>query len=653
MTDNATRVESTLSRVLVLGVVLLLAVAPLTAGFAGVSTAASATEETTKLDIVFVFDRSESTNDDRYSMANEIDALAERLNAAGVDARFALVTYSDTVSVQQPLTSDFAEFERAMHYQERGNEEQASDAIPTATAMDFRENATRVVVLFTDEDDDSSAASRTNARAALDDVTFISVSPAAPYESSCAVHSPPCDNETANELRTMASQVGGSWIDVNLDASMIVDRIGDVLDPRSTTTNTKQADRSSPSANFVTTELSTNVSMAEVGDPIAFTKTVENTGSATGTYEAYLSQNGEILAERSVDVPARSTRTITFVRTFDQPGSYTLQITHESVGPVEVTDAHDAAVTTATSADGTVIRASVTDARANATVTIPVDSSTPPHAAIGAIRNLSISVGDVNVTPPHDVAFDVELAANDAAPNGTRTLPGHVTNGTYLTVTSTLEDDLTGVQFEYGTRSNDTVLLGYDANASQWELLTRTATMTANGTTTWQTDSNTYRTYALGTGNAQFEVTDVSLHARQLTLGETAGITVTVANTGSAAGTHTVTVTMDGAPYAEQVTVPATASREVVLRFTPENAGTYPIQVDGGPTQTLDVQPVTTTTTATATTTTEPTTTATRTSTSAPPTTTDGSSQLLAPGFALVTMALAGILLGLLAYRRR
>ncbi|MGM0370914.1 MAG: VWA domain-containing protein [Halobacteriota archaeon] len=614
------------------------------AGMVGAAAAnADSTNETTEsaaaVDIVIVFDRSESTNEDRYHMAQEVDRLASRFDDAGIDARYGLVTYNEANRIEQPLTGDFASFEKAMHFAESGHEERASDAILTATDMDFRDDAERVIVVVTDEDDDSTNATRSTALSSLSGVDFVAVSPATPSESSCVVHSPPCDNRSDNELRTMATQVDGDWIDESQSAGVIVSEIATIAESTVDTEEDSSSDTprksSSHSPAYSTVNHSANRTTAEVGDLIRFNKTIENVGSADGSYDAYLSHDGTILAEQTVSIPEDESRTISFVHQFEEAGEYEVLISHEPIATVTVTEPNNVSVDVRAAANESRVNGTITDAWTNDTVSIPMNDSGLVPAEVAVIKNVTVAVGDVNVTPAHDVAFDFEVLANETPPNGTEPVSEHVAQVRYLTVNSTLGAGLDGVEFEYVASANETTLYGYDAANATWTPLNQTA---VNATeSVWHTNRSNASVYAVGVRQPSISVTDATLEANAIETGESTTALVTLSNEGVAAGTFNTTLRVnDRALSVERTTVPAGENRTVTFQVAPEQPGEYAVDVVDGPSMTLQVDaPQTETPTAT------------------PTTTVPDASLTSVPGFGVGVALLAFIGAALLAGRRR
>ncbi|WP_159077126.1 vWA domain-containing protein [Halococcoides cellulosivorans] len=337
----------------------------------------------TQIDVVFVFDRSESTNENRYHMAQEIGRLDDTLDAHGVDDRYGLVTYNATARVEQNMTASFGAIERAMHYPVGGNRENASDAILTATDLDLRANATTLVVVMTDEDDDSSNATRAAAIDALGDAHLVAISPAGPATSSCAVHSPPCDDRTDNELREVANRTDGEWIDVNEPATRIVDRLGETLDAAFA----DAAERSIDRPEFEVTDTRANRTTVQIGSAVGVTVTVANTGSAAGEYTAYLSHSGRLVDEQRVEIPADGEQTLTLAHAFDQSGTYELFVTHEPAVTVTVLPGASETPPTTTAADGA---AGTTDAPAARASFVPGVALVAALIAIVALAAVTV-----------------------------------------------------------------------------------------------------------------------------------------------------------------------------------------------------------------------------------------------------------------------
>jgi PGF-CTERM protein len=616
---------------------------------AGAAPGGVAADDGPAVDVVFVFDNSISTNEDRYHMAREIGDLHQRMESAGIDARYGLVTYNDTPRVEQPLTGEFAAFDRAMHFQSSGSVERASDAILTATEMDFRTDAETVVVLVTDEDDDSSADSRTAAVDALSGHDFVAVSPATPYESSCAVHSPPCDNETANELRTVAQDVGGDWISQGNDAATIVDEIGTIIESQvDTSSNSGSSGGVSVSRpDLEVVSRTANNTTVALGEPVAFNVTVENDGSADGDYEAVFSHEGEILAEEAMEVPADESRTLTVSHTFMEAGNYTIMENHERVAQIEVTPPPATAVETAET-NGSVMTAEILHARSKTPVSVPLNGSWQPPAD-------GISLENLTLTPTQYGDFVVELDRHEQRPNGTATLPEHVRPVTYLVVDTTLADDqIESLALEVNSTRKGATLYHYEPGSEDWVVFPDNPGEVAVDAN--QTNGTMPPTFAIGIREPAFSVTDVGFDATEVTVGDQVMATVTVRNDGRAEGEYNAALRFGGEAVANSsVSVPANATRQVSVTYRPQSHGTHTASV-GNATQEIVVEQA-----ATPTPTPTPTASPTPTPTEEPatptepdatdtPTATPGAD---GPGFTGVVAIMVLVGLALLAVRRR
>jgi hypothetical protein len=72
------------------------------------------------------------------------------------------------------------------------------------------------------------------------------------------------------------------------------------------------------------------------GGAVDVTATVENVGSADGTFTAELHVGGTVVETRDVVVPAGEERTVTFTRQFARPGTYRVGISGDEAGDVVV-----------------------------------------------------------------------------------------------------------------------------------------------------------------------------------------------------------------------------------------------------------------------------------------------------------------------------
>jgi len=324
-------------RVCALALAGLLALALTGGAFQAVAAGPTAQDEA-EVDIVFVLDNSDSTNENRYHMAQEIERIETAFQGTAVDIRYALLTFNGSVRLEQPFTDDVAELERAMHYRHSDSVERASDALVNATRLDWRPDAETVVVLMTDEDDDSSPRRRAAAVDALEKHQLVAISPEDEQASSCDNHSPPCDTGTQNELRTVADDVDGTWIAIENDTEVIVSELIEAVEqtvPESAIA-AESPERPEPAPDMQVTDRRANRTTVAVGEPVGVEISVENGGEAAGEYVSILSTGGGILDNSSVFVAAAGERTVRLSHAFEEPGNYTIRENHVAVAEIEV-----------------------------------------------------------------------------------------------------------------------------------------------------------------------------------------------------------------------------------------------------------------------------------------------------------------------------
>jgi PGF-CTERM protein len=81
---------------------------------------------------------------------------------------------------------------------------------------------------------------------------------------------------------------------------------------------------------FEVTDVSLDESRVAAGDEVTVTATVRNTGDVEDTYTATLELFGGVSGAKQVTVPPGETRTVTFVREVESPGTYTVRVGNES-----------------------------------------------------------------------------------------------------------------------------------------------------------------------------------------------------------------------------------------------------------------------------------------------------------------------------------
>lgn len=197
-------------------------------------------------DIVFVFDDTGSMSEEIDTMKEKVIGLTDEIESAGIDARFGLVTFKDTVEIDTRFTDSSSLKRRVDGLQAEGGDDAPEtnfDAIKSALGLTFRSDALKVIVDITDSvshyrGDGSGFADYTLDEIATDlrerGINFIAVVPDFSGEFS--------ESRLENEsLRFLADQVNGQWMDIQAaDFGEILDQI--VRDVRATYKCTYETD---------------------------------------------------------------------------------------------------------------------------------------------------------------------------------------------------------------------------------------------------------------------------------------------------------------------------------------------------------------------------------------------------------------------------
>jgi hypothetical protein len=543
------------------------------------------------VDVVFVFDRSKSMNTERYQLASEMETFQRSLVDRGVDARFGLVSYTDDATVRQEFTRNFQEVEDALQFQTRGDVEKASDAVLTASEMDFREDAQRVVVFITDEDDDSSAESRQRALERLGDVTFVSLSPAAASTSGCDKHSPPCDNSTRNELRSYATKVGGTWVPIGTDAeesmqrvaAAVVDLDGDDGDDGGLSR------RVDAGPDLGVTDRSVNDTSVEVGVPVAINATVANDGLTDGSTELSVTTGGREIATKRVAVDYRSERSATLVHRFDEPGEYKLVLNNERVAAVTVREPDETTVDLRTTAARNRLDVSVEDAWTTETVTVSVPDGSLLSTTGTELAAIQVQPAAGSATPRHESSFDLTVERITSPPADTPELSTDARAVTYTEVTSTLSDaELSSLAFQFARTDADVTMYRYDEDGDEWVALSHRTANDSEGYVLAETPE--LSTFALAADGPVVSVENATVGSTDVAAGDLVTGTVTVKNYGSDTETYDVPLSLDGeVVHTEQVDVQPRETKSVSITYAVEEPGEYALSVGGVDQGTLDV----------------------------------------------------------------
>lgn len=186
----------------------------------------------TKLDLVFVFDDSGSLDDEIEAVRSESRQLTDQIAKSGIDARYGLVSYRDTVDRDLALTADADKLRTTLDNltADGGGDfaEDNFDALETALMLNFREDAQKVFVDITDaishfRGDGSGFSEFTLSEVATDireaGVAYIAVSPG--FDPGRY------PGQTKQEL---ADKTGGLFIDIGtVDFDQILRQITELV----------------------------------------------------------------------------------------------------------------------------------------------------------------------------------------------------------------------------------------------------------------------------------------------------------------------------------------------------------------------------------------------------------------------------------------
>lgn len=480
---------------------------------------------TKKADIVFVFDKTGSMDEQAAALKDEIENVTAEMDAAGIDARYALVTYegADNTEVRLQLISDTQALEDELGFSTEGGTENVSHGIQVGLDLDFREDAKKIVVVITDEDDDGSddSRARTIDRLNAESACLVSVSPEF-YLGS-----------VDDELKTMAEQVDcGRWTDI--ESGSFTDVVTDVVDIIEEVTGDAPA---GVGANFEVTEATAEETTAYLGETVNVRFTVENTGGSSGEYDALLTTMGEIHYTDEAEIGVGESRTFTATVSFDELGTHNLRLNH----------------------------------RAFATVTV----ERPPPAPLGAA---DVELVDAHVTRSTVLAgesYDVVSVVENVG-NG----PGQVSVA--------FADDVSTNGTSNGS-STETVVLDSGETAEVRHTATHGAATTTHAWSVSAAGSNATHAgnvTVLSADDAESGVVDAFTAPRTVETGETYDVTAVVHNAADEEQLFVVTfAAQDGVSETKMLWVDAGDTVEFAASYTASGgAGTVDWTVNGVPT---------------------------------------------------------------------
>ncbi len=538
------------------------------------------------VDIVFVVDRTNSMDWDISTLNDQLGTVDDRLGGEAINPQYALITYGKTPSVDQEWTTDVSDIEGALDESTSGYYENASDAIEEAQSLEGRSDAERVIVVVTDEDDDSSSETRAEVKESLSGSHLIVVSPASPATSSCEFHDPPCDSASANELRTIAEDVGGDWID-HSDIEAAVDEVASTIQDRLSVESETDGngDDSDDTPGFgdsdggddidlLVRDLHANRSSVEVGDAVEYTVRVKNVAYWPVSFEVQMVTENSTESALNATIPMYETRTIRFNHTFENPGNYELQVRGESGASVNVTPLGPTAVSVAVEDEGRRQIATVENARIEDSVRVPV-SSAPQMAEAG------VDIEAITVTPDHQSDFELMVEFMGDRPADTTQLPAHVRPVFFFEANSTLSPAAFGVaDVAFNTPSSEAYLYHFDEDRGDWRRINRSVLNETESGFTFSGTVTELSAFAVGVQRPEFVITDVDLDASSTTVGESVQTTVRVENRGPVDGTYHAELRANGRVVASKdIVVGANQSRTVRLPFRPDESREYILRV--------------------------------------------------------------------------
>lgn len=300
-----------------------------TAAFAGPVAAQSSSQA----DVVFVFDKTGSMNEEAAALKDEVENAAAELDSSGVDARYGLITYeSDTnTEIRLDFTNDTQALKDELEFGTGGGTEDASDAILLAlNNMSWRSDAKKIVVVITDEDDDSPAETRQKAIQQLNE------------QNACLLVVAGQETINDNDLRKMAQDAEcGSWTDIGSDTETFTNAVKDVIDTiKEVAPPVEEVAPTVVGANpdFEVVEKSTDKSTVYTHETFNASVVVENTGSGDGSYHALITDSGRVIHSEHVSIPAGNQKTVTTEASYPNTGEYRVTINYRTLGYVKVVD---------------------------------------------------------------------------------------------------------------------------------------------------------------------------------------------------------------------------------------------------------------------------------------------------------------------------
>jgi len=150
-------------------------------------------------------------------------------------------------------------------------------------------------------------------------------------------------SDAAPEDVAMYRYTDGRWV---AQPTTFLGLDGDLLRYRTTADGLSEwvAGTNRPEISITNASVSVEASQTSEGDRARIDARITNNGEADGVYVTRLLLGEEVLDERRVTVPDGGTVQVTFDRSFDTTGSYTLTVNTVTAGVIEVSDSGTIAV---------------------------------------------------------------------------------------------------------------------------------------------------------------------------------------------------------------------------------------------------------------------------------------------------------------------
>jgi len=186
-------------------------------------------------DIVVVFDDSGSMADNIEAMKAEATSFATEVLAAGLDARFGLITTVDSPEIDLPLTAEVSAFQDAVDKltADGGTEPSLDGVMLGLQQMLWRTGALKVFLVITDEPTNGDSYTIQEVIDAVNAAGGTVFAVSEDYRTTGSVRvdkedmmRPALTSPDEYDVRVLAEETGGIWLDINsADFSVLVDQI--------------------------------------------------------------------------------------------------------------------------------------------------------------------------------------------------------------------------------------------------------------------------------------------------------------------------------------------------------------------------------------------------------------------------------------------